>query len=80
MHKSGLWKYFSTTTPPTYFRNDRSHRAAWCNACLQQYVTNGRELDALHIRSGEAEATSIRSESELRQEGGYIDDLLKFRD
>jgi len=69
MRKSGIWKYFSTTTPPTYFKNDRTHRNAWCDACVQRIIMKERELDAVRVRSGEA--TSIRSEDELRTVGEY---------
>jgi hypothetical protein len=66
-----LWKYFEKLPgkePHTLYRNDHSHKKAWCNECLTAEVTN--------LRRGLADVTVAGgtpgrppSEDTLRRQG-----------
>jgi len=59
-----LWKnYFFQNG--SYYKTDRSHKAAWCNACLSGHMAIQREMDARRTRGGEI--VQMRSDEELRE-------------
>jgi len=67
VHKSILWKYFALSDPPTYYKNNRTHRSAWCIGCLNVKMMRAREHDISDARYGAHAA--VRSEAELQKLG-----------
>ncbi|PPQ68399.1 hypothetical protein CVT26_006071 [Gymnopilus dilepis] len=59
---SVFWDYYYTND--TKFKTDKSHKNAWCNACLERRVVVLQELDRARVGSGELEG--IRDYEDLR--------------
>lgn len=63
VHESLLAKYFHRGE--RNYKNDRSHKEAWCKACVAQKV---REVKHLELVAGQPE----RDDAEVEKEGRAI--------
>ncbi|OBZ67907.1 hypothetical protein A0H81_12375 [Grifola frondosa] len=80
-NESHYWQYFYKGTG---FKNDQSHKKAWCKACVRQAVAHIHDREIGAYSSGHLQA--IRSEDDIRREvmdngiqpiSGKVDFLLK---
>ncbi|KDR69468.1 hypothetical protein GALMADRAFT_255975 [Galerina marginata CBS 339.88] len=64
-----LWKHFYRNDQ--YYKTDHTHKAAWCNSCLNGHMLALRESDARAARAGQVLA--VRTEEVLRNSGLSFD-------
>ena len=65
-----VWAHFRTDGDRKY-KNDRDHKAAWCNCCFESSVSQlqTREENA-HLLDPH---TAVRSSEDIQREGGQVE-------
>lgn len=64
-HRDWIWKYYYTDN--SKYRNDATHRNAWCQAELDDKISLFREMDKAARYNGEV--ITERDEKALLQDG-----------